>query len=370
MSDAGREQRAQESGVVGHSYDSDDRIEDLDIYEALVNPHDAEAGATKGGGAGGPGMMPMGGGAGGGSGKAGTATGGTGAGSATAARGTSAAGAGTAASGIGAPGFAGASSGVGGITGPGGSGPGGLGGLSTAGLGSGGLGVGGLGSGGSNFSMPTLGTSAAGVSDPSTAGFEVPPYTATAPGGFTVPSPGTNPGSGTLPSVPSVPGTGPGTGGLTAPTLPNPSTGIKPPSVPSGGGSGIPNAGGPGGGVGGAGGAPSTGSLAVAPVQASPEMLHKEAQHWDDTAKEYVAAVADPINALAPLSVDFGMMSDAFPPYSDLLNRMKAWSTQAGAEFTNISDALQSASGDYQDTEELNASESTTIHAGSPTVAV
>lgn len=128
--------------------------------------------------------------------------------------------------------------------------------------------------------------------------------------------------------------------------------------------------GGAGGGVGGVGGAPSTGSLAVAPVQASPEMLHREAQHWDDTAREFTAAVVDPVDALAPSTVDFGLMVDAYAPYSDLLDRMRTWSSEAGAEFTSISDALQSASGGYQDTEATNSSESTTIHAGSPAVAV
>jgi hypothetical protein len=99
-------------------------------------------------------------------------------------------------------------------------------------------------------------------------------------------------------------------------------------------------------------------------------MLHKEAQHWDDTARELTAAVVHPVNALAPSSVDFGMMVAAFAPYSDLVNRMKKWSSAAGAEFASISDALQSASGDYQDTEATNASVSRTIPAGSSTVAV
>jgi hypothetical protein len=99
-------------------------------------------------------------------------------------------------------------------------------------------------------------------------------------------------------------------------------------------------------------------------------MLHKEAQHWDDTAGQFTGAVSNPVQSLAPSSVDFGMMVDAFGPYSDLLNRMKTWSIQAGAEFTSISEALQSASGDYQDTEVTNASATTTIHAGSSTIAV
>jgi hypothetical protein len=356
MSSFGREERVQESGVVGHSFDSDDRIEDLDIYEALVNPHHAGGGTQKGG-AGGPGMMPMGGGAGGWSGKAGTTAGGTTEGSAGAGRGTAAAGAGTGASGVGAPGFAG--SGAGGVSGLGGGGSGGLG-----GVGAGGLSGSGPGSAASNFSMPTLGTSAAGVTDPSTTGFDVPPVTGTAPGGDTLPSPGTYPGAGGLSNVP---GSGPS---WTPPTTSNPSTGSAPPSIPSVGGGGMPSVGGAGSGPGGAGGAPSSGGLGVAPVQASPEMLHKEAQHWDDMAMELTAAVVNPVNALAPLSVDFGMMVDAFAAYSDLVNRMKSWSSQAGAEFAGISDALQSASGDYKDTEATNASESRTILTGSPTVAV
>ena len=49
MSESTHEERVQESGVVGHSYDTDDRIGDLDIYEALVNPHEEGAGQKKGG---------------------------------------------------------------------------------------------------------------------------------------------------------------------------------------------------------------------------------------------------------------------------------------------------------------------------------
>jgi hypothetical protein len=60
MTDFGHEERVQESGVVGHRYDTDDRLEDLDIYEALVNPHDGQGGSRKRGGGGAPAMMPMG----------------------------------------------------------------------------------------------------------------------------------------------------------------------------------------------------------------------------------------------------------------------------------------------------------------------
>ena len=60
MTDFGHEERVQESGVVGHSYGTDDRLEDLDIYEALINPHDGQGGSQKRGGGGAPAMMPMG----------------------------------------------------------------------------------------------------------------------------------------------------------------------------------------------------------------------------------------------------------------------------------------------------------------------
>jgi hypothetical protein len=98
----------------------------------------------------------------------------------------------------------------------------------------------------------------------------------------------------------------------------------------------------------------STANLGVTTVQASPEMLHREAQHWDDTAKEFVATVTDPVGNQSPSSADFGMMKDAFGSYNDLLIRLKKWSGQAGNEFFAIGDALQSASGGYSDTESTN----------------
>ncbi len=232
MTNFSHSERVQASGVVGHSYDTDDQIEDLDIYEALVNPHDAEGGSKKGG-AGGPGMMPppMG-----------------GAGSRPARRGRPRAQlqdppgpprvrrrralaperAGSARpvsqaqeqDPTGCPGSAAAAR------------------VGSAALSSGGLGS----SAASNFSMPTFGTSAAGVTDPSTTGFDLPSYTGTTPGGYTLPSPGTNPGSG---GIPTVPGGGSGSGSWSPPATPNlPSTGSVPPSAPSAptfGGGGMPS---------------------------------------------------------------------------------------------------------------------------------
>ncbi len=194
MTESSHEERVQKSGVVGHSHDTDD----LDIYEALVNPHDGHGAGHKKGGPGGPTMMAM---------------GGTGAGSST---------------------------------------------------------------------------------DPSTA----------AGIGITVPSAGGGPATGTA-------------------------------------------------------------NLGVTAVRASPEMLHKEAQHWDDTAKEFAASVTNPIGTQSPSSVDFGMMKSAFGPYNDLLNRLKKWSTQAGTEFSAISGALQFASGGYSDTEATSTATALRVQTGS-----
>ena len=358
MSESTHEERVQESGVVGHSYDTDDRIGDLDIYEALVNPHEEGAGQKKGG-AGGPMMMPMGG-AGAGSGSsAGSSTAAGTAGSG-ALKGTSAASAGTG----GASGFSGTTgAGVGGIGGTGFGGGSGLGTDALAGVGGagGGLsGLSGLGTGGgagglsgSSWGSPSFGTGAAGLTDPTNL-------------------PGTDPGSTTggitLPTVPTTP-----TPTIPTPTIPTTSPGgstspIKMPSTPTPSASGIkaPSAGGLGGGMpsggGGAAGA-NTSDLGVKTVKASPEMLHKEAQHWDDTSKEFAANVTNPIGNQSPSSVDFGMMKDAFPSYNDLLTRLKKWSTEAGSEFSAISEALQSASGGYSDTEATNTA--TAAHTGS-----
>jgi hypothetical protein len=345
MTDFGHEERVQESGVVGHSYGTDDRLEDLDIYEALINPHDGQGGSQKRGGGGAPAMMPMG--NTGSSSKAETAAAGTTA--AGPAKGTSAASAGAGkASGLSGTGGAGVS-GIGGasygsagrgaaLSGVGGTGSAGLGGLSS------GVGAGGLGSGaGSSWTMPSYGTGAAGLPDPT---IDQPGAgTGTAPGGFTVPGVGSPPT--TTAPTPTLPGTS--SGGIPP---------IKVPSARGGGGAGMPSAGGAGGG---GGASASTANLGVTMVQASPEMLHKEAQYWDDTAKDFTANVANPVGNQSPSSVDFGMMTDAFSPYNDVLNRLKKWSTDAGSEFSAISDTLQSASGGYKDTEDTNTAASTQV---------
>jgi hypothetical protein len=241
-------------------------------------------------------------------------------------------------SGIGGASYGSAGLGADALSGVGGTRSAGLGGLSS------GLGAGGLGSGaGSSWTMPSYGTGAAGLPDPtidqSGAGTGKTP-----PGGLTVPGVG-GPPTTTVPT-PTVPGTSSG--------------GIPPIKVPSaaGAGAGIPSAGGAGGG---GGASVSTANLGVTMVQASPEMLHKEAQYWDDTAKDFTANVANPVGNQSPSSVDFGMMTDAFSPYNDVLNRLKKWSTDAGSEFSAISDTLQSASGGYKDTEDTNTAASTQV---------
>lgn len=356
MTDFGHEERVQESGVVGHSYDTDDRLEDLDIYEALVNPHDGQGGSQKRGGGGAPAMMPMG--NTGSSSKAETAAAGTTA--AGPAKGTSAASAGAGkasglsgtggagVSGIGGAGYGSAGLGADALSGVGGTGSAGLGGLGS------GLGAGGLGSGaGSSWTMPSYGTGAAGLPDPTID----QPGTGTGttpPGGFTVPGVG-NPPTTTAPT-PAMPGTS--SGGIPPIKVPSATTpgapGIKVPSAAGGAGAG-----------GGGGASASTANLGVKTVQASPEMLHKEAQSWDDTAKDFTANVANPVGNQSPSSVDFGMMTDAFSPYNDLLNRLKKWSTDAGSEFSAISDTLQSASGGYKDTEDTNTAASTQVQTHS-----
>lgn len=343
MTESTRGERIQEAGVVGHSYDADDRLGEPDIYEALVNPHDERGAGQKKGGAAGPMMMPMGGTGSGSSAGTSTAAGPTGV---AAAKGTSA-----------------ASSGKGSPAGLSRTGSGGLGGLGAGGYAAGGLGAGGLsraegagaslgglssGLGGglsgsaSSWTYPSSGTGAAGLVDPAlnqpgSGGPSVPS------GGFTIPSPPTT----TIPT-PAVPATNHGSvpTPTTPPSIGTPSAGdIKLPGA-AGGGGGMPSA--PGGAF------ASTANLGVTTVQASPEMLHREAQHWDDTAKEFVATVTDPVGNQSPSSVDFGMMKDAFGSYNDLLIRLKKWSGQAGNEFFAIGDALQSASGGYSDTESTN----------------
>ena len=49
------EQRAHGTGFVGIEAESDDQIDALEVYEALINPREA---GNQSGGSGGPGMMP------------------------------------------------------------------------------------------------------------------------------------------------------------------------------------------------------------------------------------------------------------------------------------------------------------------------
>lgn len=351
MTESTHEERVQESGVVGHSYDTDDRIGDLDIYEALVNPHDEHSGGQKKG-AGGPTMMPMGG-AGSGAGSSSGTSSGTSGVPASAAKGTSAASAGTGGagvSGLAGAGFGASGLGAGGLSGAG-SASAGLSGLSS------GLGSGGLSSGGSAWGLPSSGTGAAGITDPT---LDLTGSGTGSTGGITIPTVPTS----STPTIPTP--TVPGTGGTTPSPIKMPSTtvpstsGIKAPSTSGGSGGGIPGAGG------GGGGGANTSNLGVKTVKASPEMLHQEAQHWDDTSHQFAANVTNPVGNQSPSSVDFGMMKDAFPSYNDLLNRLKKWSTEAGTEFAAISDALQSASGGYSDTEATNTATATQTGSSKP----
>ena len=130
--------------------------------------------------------------------------------------------------------------------------------------------------------------------------------------------------------IPKNPGTSPG-GGIP-----------KNPSTPPGG---TPDPG---------GSKASGGPPGETPVEVTPEMLHKEAQHWADTSDAWTKTITDRIKSLTSDRTKFGMMADAFPSYSDLLERLKTLAASGGQEFKAISDALQSASGDYQEAEEQN----------------
>ena len=57
-----KELRVQQSGVTGHRSDTDDVVGGVEIYEALVNPHDGSGGQSgqRGGAGGSPMMMPPG----------------------------------------------------------------------------------------------------------------------------------------------------------------------------------------------------------------------------------------------------------------------------------------------------------------------
>lgn len=96
-------------------------------------------------------------------------------------------------------------------------------------------------------------------------------------------------------------------------------------------------------------------------VQASPEMLRKEAQAWDQVAQDMGSGVTDQITPLAPSAVDFGMVKDAYPSYNDVLSRVKAWAASAGAEFSAISEALNAAAVGYAETDASNTSAAKTI---------
>jgi len=117
---------------------------------------------------------------------------------------------------------------------------------------------------------------------------------------------------------------------------------------------GVPSA--PGGGGGGA--------LGGNPVQASPEQLRKEAEHWDETAQGFESSVEKPLSSVGGSSSGFGMMAAAYQPYSDVLTRMRTWAKSGGQEFSKISDALNAAASGYRDTEDTNVSATTQIAQG------
>ncbi len=416
------ELRVQQSGVTGHNADTDDLVADLDIYEALINPHDASGAKSNRGGMGAPMMMAPGmGGGGGAAGPAAAAGGRLGGAPGGVPAGTAAAGVGLA----GGPGAGGLSGGGAGLAGGAGAGGGGLGGVPGAGLHGSGLpgGAGGLGG------FPLSGTRAAGVTPPSTdlSGPDLdadrfspggsswnPSSTTPATSSFARPTDTTprppldawSPERGTSPSTlsgrPSVPSswTSPDLtppkdlGRHTASPLPTPGApssfatvpshhtpdlgaaapGLGSPSASSLGSPSAPGLGSPGGpgagvlggidGVGGSGGgsrAPGQGDPSQQPVEVTPEGLHEEAKHWAETAKTFGSGVTDKVAALHPSSSDFGMMKDAFPPYGSLLERLKTLTRAGGKEFQAISDALQAASGNYQDAEDQNTADAKRI---------
>jgi hypothetical protein len=96
-------------------------------------------------------------------------------------------------------------------------------------------------------------------------------------------------------------------------------------------------------------------------VEASPEMLRKEAQAWDQNSQDMGSGVADKVAPLSPSAVAFGMVKDAYPSYNDVLDRVKAWADSAGAEFAAISDALNAAAVGYAETDATNVSATKTI---------
>ncbi len=362
------EDRAQKSGVVGHSADTDDLIGDLDVYEALINPHEGAGGSGKGRAGGSPMMMPPMAGAGGTAGSVKGAGGMAGVAGA-AGRGPG----GTMAAGMpGGVSSGGLPGGVSSIGAPGGLGgaPGGLGGLPSGG------------GGGGGFSLPSTGTGAAGLEGSDGLGTDglstpswnstTPSYSATSPyssspglstPGYS-PSLGGNslaPGSSTYPGTATAPGTWQPRSGVSNPgDLPGsdwqsgPGTDFTAPSFssPSGSGSGfsMPS------GAGGLGGSSVAGG--ATPIEVSPEMLSQEADQWQSTADDLNNEIRDPLANQSHL--DFGMMHAAKKSYVQLLARLTSISTQGGTEFEGISLTLQKAAEGYSQTEAANVQEAGT----------
>lgn len=96
-------------------------------------------------------------------------------------------------------------------------------------------------------------------------------------------------------------------------------------------------------------------------------MLKKEAQHWDDTAEGWDSSVSNKVKGLAPSGDAFGMLKDAFKPYYDLLVRLQKLAAEGGQEFRAISETLNSASGQYQETEEQNTQAAKLMAGDAPT---
>ncbi len=342
--------RVQEAGVTGYTAQSDDLLGELDLYEALINPHDGSGGKGKGGAGASPMMMPpMAAGGGGGMPASGMPGGGIG--------GVALGGAGrvggTAAAGLAPSGGAGGIAPPGGLSGIGGGGAGGGGLKLPDGGGGGDSALGGPGSGGGIPGLGGGGTAAAGLKAP-TSGLpdpRDPSYPFPRPPDPRFPDP-QDPNKFPVPGEPGYPD----------PSDPNPhrfSTAYL--SAPGGDGSGHPSSPGSGGlSTGGLGGAAGWNQNPV--IQASPEMLHRESQLWGDTALEMKQSIQQRADSEDTSSVDFGMMRSAYQPYADLVGRLQKWAKDGGDEFTHISETLASAAGSYRDVDQANVTASTTIH--------
>lgn len=349
--------RVFESSTQGITASSNDIVDEDDLYEGMINPHDQGKGAG-GRGAGGIGMMPpmMGMGV-GGAGAAGKGAGMPGAG------GMAGRGAGTSPAGMVPGGVAGGPS-EGGLTVPGGAGIGsGL--PKVGGIGGGGLGGGGFGSGLGSGSFGGLGTHAAGSNSLTSKDWTNP----------TVPNPNFD-HSLTSPSWDSTNSSRP-YDDLTKHAYPEindklPKSGVpgdvseikapnidKPtmPDMPQG--SGVPG-GGPGGVPGGGAGDPSiAGGIGgkgevkdYGTMQSEAKALDQLAQSLDQAVKQMAGQNAQAIDG-ARTGKPFGLLNEiALPPYRALSQQLLEWGSQGVAELKALSKALEKSAQDYINSDE------------------